>query len=248
MTPEKQYKTELHAHCAEVSLCSDVGAVDVADRYLAAGYDTLVLTNHFSRYTLNASGKNTWDEMIDYFLAPIKLMQEHVGDRMKILFGAELRFDRLSRTIGGNINDYLLYGITEEFMRAHPYFYEMDIKEFVPLAHENGILFFQAHPFRNSIMVTNPQLLDGVEIFNGHKGHESRNHIAALWAKQYGLIPTSGSDFHHPDSALSGGILTDEPVTDMTQLVELLRARNYTLHCSGPAAERDGMHDMPANY
>ncbi len=248
MTPEKQYKTELHAHCAEVSLCADVGAVDVADRYLAAGYDTLVLSNHLNRHTLESSFKSTWDEMIDYYLAPVKLMQEHVGDRMTILLGAELRFDSFSHKNGGNINDYLLYGITEDFLRSHPHFYEMNLKEFAPIARENGILIVQAHPFRNNIRVAPPEHLDGMEVFNGHKGHESRNDFAMLWANRYGLIPTSGSDFHHPDSSIAAGIITDVPITSMEQLVNILRSRNYILHCDGPAAERDGMRDMPANY
>lgn len=35
------------------------------------------------------------------------------------------------------------------------------------------MLFYQAHPFRNSMKITNPELLDGIEVYNGHPGHDS---------------------------------------------------------------------------
>ena len=43
----------------------------------------------------------------------------------------------------------------------------MNSKSFYKLAQKNGFLFFQAHPFRVGMKVTNPKNLDGVEIFNG---------------------------------------------------------------------------------
>ncbi len=233
-----QYKTELHAHSSEVSPCADFTVEQVADRYLEAGYTSLCLTNHFIRHILERGGES-WEEQVDWFLRPVRLMQSYVGARMHILAGAELRFD-------DHDNDYLLYGITREFMLAHPYFYEMKLKDFTPLARENGILVIQAHPFRNRMKVIRPDMIDGIEMFNGHAGHDSRNDLAELWSKKYKLLRTSGSDFHHPHSVIGAGILTDEPVTSIEQLTEILRTGDCTLICRGPAAERDGMCDMPA--
>ncbi|MBO5293674.1 MAG: hypothetical protein J6B71_00270, partial [Clostridia bacterium] len=81
-----------------------------------------------------------------------------------------------------------------------------------------------------------------------HPGHAARNHLAVEWARMHGKLITSGTDFHHPTSVTAGGILTDVPVTDTLQLAEILRTGACTLLCGGPAAERDGMHDMPAKY
>jgi hypothetical protein len=122
----------------------------------------------------------------------------------------------------------------------------MSLKAFSAFARENGLLLVQAHPFRNRMVMVNPRLLDGVEVFNGHNDHESKNYLANELANRYGLIKTSGSDFHHPTSDTAGGIITDTPVTSIPQLMKILRSGDYTLICSGSAAERDGMTDMPA--
>ena len=235
-----QYKTELHAHCSEVSPCADMSATQVVDRYIGAGYTSLVLTNHFTSHILDGVGQ-TWDEKIDYFLTPLRIMREHAQDRLHILLGAELRFDSHS-------NDYLLFGLTEEFLRDHPDMQKMKLKELAPIARASGVLVIQAHPFRNGMTVVRPEHVDGYEVFNAHPGHNSRNTFADRWAKTQGLLRTSGSDFHHPHSVEAGGILTDMPITDTKQLADVIRSADCTLLCGGPWAERDGMTDMPAKY
>ena len=240
MSPKKQYKTELHAHCSEVSPCADMSAVQVADRYIAAGYTTLVLTNHYCDYVIDKAGER-WEEKITHYLSGYRIMKEYAGERLNVLLGCELRFTE-------NFNDYLIFGLTEEFLIEHPDLHKMTLKTFSAFAQEHGLLIIQAHPFRNKMTVMDPKLLDGVEAFNGHPGHDSRNAIADAWARRYGLRRTSGSDFHHPTSVEAGGILTDVPVTSMEQLTEILRTGNCTLRCSGPAAALDGMTDMPAKY
>ena len=76
--------------------------------------------------------------------------------------------------------------------------------------------------------IKRPDCLDGVEVFNGHFGHDSRNDIAELWAEKYNLIKTSGTDFHYNDSPANGGIFTENEITTMEQLVEILKSGNYT--------------------
>ena len=235
-----QYKTELHAHTCEVSPCADFTAPEVAERYIAAGYTTLVITNHFTSPILAPAG-TTWEQQINFFVAPYHHMKEYAEGRLHVLLGCELRFD-------GHDNDYLLIGLTEEFLRAHPDMQKMRLKEFTPIARENGILVIQAHPFRNGMRVINPSDIDGYEVFNAHPKQDSRNQFADEWAKMQGLLRTSGSDFHHPYSVEAGGILTDVPMTDVKQLAEIIRTGECTLICGGPAADRDGMSDMPAKY
>lgn len=235
-----QYKTELHAHSREVSPCADLTAYAVADRFIAAGYTSLVLTNHYTQKILDKAGE-TWEEKMDYYLSPYRKMKSYAKGRMEVLLGLELRFLE-------NFNDYLVYGVDEQFLYDHPELYNMTLKTFSPFAKEHGLLVIQAHPFRNRMTVMNPALLDGVEVFNGHKGHDSRNALADAWAKRYGLLRSSGSDFHHPDSEESGGILTDALITSIPQLIDTLRSGNCILHCSGTAAALDGMTDMPAKY
>ena len=168
-------------------------------------------------------------------------MKEYAGYRLNVILGCELRFE-------GSINDYLIYGITEEFLRNNPELHKMSLHSFVDLAHENGLLVIQAHPFRNGITIVNPALLDGMETFNGTPSYDGRIRVAEEWAKHYGLIRTSGSDFHNPDQRGYGGILTSAAIRTGEELVAILRSGNYTLHCEGPAAEREGITDHPAKY
>ena len=235
-----QYLTELHAHTCEVSPCGDLTAGEVADRYLAAGYSTVVISNHYTQSILESAGQTT-EERVKFFLAPYYAMKEYAKDRLHVILGCELRFT-------GSSNDYLIFGVTESFLMEHPDLYSMNLKSFRALADENGLLIVQAHPFRNGMNVVNPQFLDGVETFNGHKGHESRNTIAQAWAKLYNLIPTSGTDFHHPHQGCDAGIFTDSPITNVRELIDVLKSRDYVLHCSGPRAEVEGITDHSAKY
>ena len=235
-----QFKTELHAHTSEVSPCGHVTAPEVADRFIAEGYSSLVITNHYSPYIID-NLKGTWREKMDYYMYPYYLMREHAGDRLHVILGCELRFE-------GNINDYLIYGITEDFLRENPDLHKMSLRSFAPLARENGFLVVQAHPFRNGIEIVPPELLDGMETFNGTPSYDGRNAIADAWAKRYGLIRTSGSDFHNPDQYGTGGILTSAAIRTGEELVAVLKSGDYTLHCTGPAAEREGIVDYPAKY
>lgn len=255
-----QYKTELHAHTSDVSRCAKMAPEDVAEQYIAAGYTTIVVTNHYAEYIFD--GKGSWEECIDAYLNPIKRMKAYAKDKLNILSGAEVR-NYYSK------NDYLLYGADEEFLRNNQNLHRIGIKNLSDLARENGVLLVQAHPFRNGMTVTEPKHLDGIEVFNGSPHTESRNNFADTWAKSYGLLRTSGSDFHggcfikvdgkrvwHPCSddvygnhhTISGGILTNEPITSHEQLTTILRSGNYSLICEGPAAERYGMKTMPAKY
>lgn len=235
-----QYKTELHAHTREVSPCADLSVEEVTERYIAAGYSTLVLTNHYCDYVMENAGE-TWEERINHYLSAYHAMKEYAGNRLCILLGCELRFTE-------NQNDYLIYGLTEEFLREHPDLHKMTLKSFSEFSRKSGLLLFQAHPFRNRMTVMPPKYLDGIEVFNGHHGHDSRNQVADLYARRYGLLRCSGSDFHHVSSVESAGILTDEPVTSMDRLVEILKSGECELICSGPAAKLDGMKNMPAKY
>ena len=93
-----------------------------------------------------------------------------------------------------------------------------------------------------------PELLDGMETFNGTPSYDGHNRVADEWAKKYGLIRTSGSDFHNPDQYGTGGILTSAAIRTSEELVAVLKNGNYTLHCEGPAAERENIVDYPAKF
>ncbi len=221
-----KFKTELHCHSGDVSNCSSASVELILDRYTTAGYHSLVLTNHLSRFTYKNKNFDhsdwDWQKKIDFFMYGYHHLREAAGDRLHIILGCELR----SNT---DENDYQLYGVTEEFLRAHPDIMETPIKTLHEQCREAGILLIQAHPFRNNMKIIKPHYLDGVEVVNGNLNQQSRNDMALLWAKRYGLKMTAGSDFHNDIHETNTGIYTDTPITNREELMAYLNSQDFEI-------------------
>lgn len=219
------FLTELHAHTAETSRCAHNSAETLVDAYLEKGFQTVVITDHLSESTFEAKEAldAPWNEKVDIFLKGYRAAKAYAGERLHILLGMELRFAE-----NGNINDYLVYGVTEDFLRNNGDLLKMRLASFSRLAHKNGLLIFQAHPFRNDMKIVNPDFLDGVEVFNGCVRHDSRNEIARHWAQLHGLLGTSGSDYHQTGDEGRGGIQTQAPIQSSNDLLSALKDGSFT--------------------
>ena len=219
------YLYEMHAHVKEVSTCSPTSAAEFVSLYVDTEYAGIVLTDHMNADTFSKKGLKDapWDEKIDHFLTSYQAVKAAAGNKLNVIIAMEIHFY-------DNPNDYLVYGVTEEFLRSHGDLMAMGPKKFSALAHENGLVMVQAHPFRRDSLVTDWKILDGYEIFNGNPRHYSCNPIAEAWAKHHNkAIVTSGSDFHEPEDAGHGGMYFEKKITTPKELVEELRKGNYTL-------------------
>lgn len=219
------YLYEMHAHVKEVSTCAGSDAKMLASLYVDTEYTGIVLTDHMNFDTFDKRGLKDapWNEKIDHFITGYKAVKEAVGDKLIVIMAMEIHFY-------DNPNDYLVYGITEEFLRAHGDLMAMGAEKFSELAHKNGLVFLQAHPFRRDSEVTDWKILDGYEIFNGNPRHYSCNPMAEEWAKYHNKsIVTSGSDFHEPEDGCHGGVYFQKKITTPQELVEELKSGNYTL-------------------
>ena len=223
------YKTELHLHSAEGSACASATAEDIVKVYLEAGYTTLVLTNHFSPWTFKNLGPMTPEEKVEYYIAAYRTLKKAAGDNLHILFGMELY--PLVRDC-----DHLIYGMTAEFLRAHPDLMELPFPTTSALVREAGMILCQAHPFRNEMKVGDPSLLDGFEAYNAHTA-AFRNKIANQWADEFGLIKTAGSDYHRDTHKAESGLITDFPITSNEELLATLRSGNYKMLNKGEIIE-----------
>ncbi len=235
-----KFKTELHCHSRTVSDCATITPEEIVEKYLKSGYTTVVLADHLSPFTFSGkryTGGEDWQEKIDYYMEGYHALQKAAEGKLHILQGCELRINVCD-------SDFLVYGITEDFMRANPDILQIPkIKQMCVRLREAGFLVYQAHPFRNNMTVTNPAYLDGIEVYNAHGRHNSRNDFAKLWAERYGLLQISGSDVHHEHDLPGGGILTDEPVTSMEQLVQILREGRYSLLREGAPGDGTSIKD-----
>lgn len=220
-----KFLLETHVHTSEVSRCANAPAAKVVSVYESEGYDGIIITDHMSGGSVGLLKNASWDENVDYFLKGYNealRAAEKSGKGLTVLLGMELCFLK-------SPNDYLVYGIDEDFLRKNGDLTAMNLRSFRKLADENGLLIFQAHPFRVDMTVVSYRLLDGVEVYNGSSSHNSNNDIAAFWADKYGLLKSSGSDYHGLRGMKPGGIYFDSPIKTNAELVAALRANNYTL-------------------
>lgn len=218
------FKTELHVHTRPISRCAKVPAEDTARHFEEMGYNTIVITNHMSPALFGEKlpcDPNDWKAVAQYFLSDYYIAKQ-TAKNMNVLVGMELR-------IRENNNDYLVYGIDEQFIYDMGNPLDIKLKNLVPMIHEAGGIILQAHPFRDKMTITNPALLDGIEVINFTASHNSRNDIATLWAKKHDMLGICGQDYHNTDYLIGAGILTDCEITNEKQLRDILVSRDFKM-------------------
>ena len=218
----KGYLFDTHIHTQESSKCGEVAAAQVVERYKSLGYNGIIITDHMHASNLRGKGE-TYEEKVNSFLEGYKAAKALADENFTVILGMELRFPE-------NDNDYLVYGFDEAFIYEHNMLDSFaTVKEFMPFAKEHNLVIFQAHPFRSGITVIEPGIVDGVEVYNGHGGHDSRNDIAYRWAQKFSLPMLSGSDYHYTSNAQPGGVYFKNEVKDSFDVANAIRNGEYTL-------------------
>lgn len=219
------HKIETHLHTNHVSKCGWLTAEELIAGYKAAGYDAIVVTDHYNRTTFEYLGIDTRapGDKVGAFLDGYRRMAE-LGERegIRVFKGAELRFDESE-------NDYLLYGYADELLEDPEALFRMGIAAFSPIARGQGALLVQAHPYRKKCTPAIACYLDGVEVRNQNPRHANFNELAVEYAQQYGLLGLAGSDCHRTEDIATTGILAAELPGDSFGMARLIRSRNYTL-------------------
>lgn len=223
------YRIELHAHTKPHSSCSEIIPRKLVEIYTEKGYDGIVVTNHFMGYNLNKDGEylygETKEERLKYYLSGYHEAKEF-GDEagLKVYLGLEIRFSK------ENENDYLIYGVDEDVASVCYDNFREDLAYFRENVALPKSVMVQAHPFRDGMERVNPELLDGVETFNMHPGHNPRVGFACRYAKENGFkIRTVGSDFHHLGQGHEGvsALRTKVLPKDSFHLAEILKSGDY---------------------
>ena len=198
---EKKIKFEMHFHTDESSPCGKVPAKQGVNMYMENGYNGLVVTDHFSENVWGGPEKD-WNQVCEGFLQGYRNAKKaSEGTDFQILLGMEIRFPH-------DENDFLVYGISEEFLKHHPWIYRKELPELYQIAEEEGLFIVQAHPYRSMCFQADVRYLHGIEVFNGNPRHQSHNEKALETAEKYHLVQTKGSDFHQPEDI---GVWTELP-------------------------------------
>lgn len=197
------YRWETHAHTAEGSACGRSAAADMVRGAAAAGYDGIFITDHFYHGNTRPDRSLPWAEWVRAFCAGYDRARE-TGAQLGItvLFGWEYSW---------NGNDFLTYGLSPEWLLAHPETVTLSPTAYLRLVRDAGAFLVHAHPFRQAHYIEAirlvPELVDAVEVFNGGNRDPRENDRAQWYADSYGLPRTSGSDTHFCGD-FSGGIVT----------------------------------------
>lgn len=219
-----KYRTELHAHTSPASRCGHIPSAELVKIYSEKGYDSMVITNHFTHDMEYVQDKR---KCIDSYLADFYTAAE-AGERysLNVILGAEIRFSE-------NWNDYLVYGIDTNFFENAYEYLNAGICAFSKDFRGEDIVLLQAHPFRDGMERTDIKYLDGIEVFNMHPGHNSRIAMAAQYAKSCGCIAIAGSDCHDYGCEGLCAILTKERLKDSHDVAKALKQRDYLLDVGG---------------
>ncbi len=217
-----EYKYEIHCHTKNVSRCAGIDVKTLIEKYKEAGYSGIVLTDHYSPMTFDLPDFFSKKKAIDHYLRAYREAKKYSDENFTVLLGMELRFY-------ATINDYLIYGITEEMLYELPFLLHIYLKKASKLLRERGCLFIQAHPFRKLITRADPRYLDGVEVFNG-KADEEANKSSEKWAEEINAaVKVGGSDCHRESGVGIGGIITTEPIKTNDDLIRILKSGDFKL-------------------
>ncbi len=217
-----KYRIELHAHTSPVSGCSQISPLEMVETYKKLGYDAVTITNHF----IYQHSDRSKEEYIDYFLKDYEQAKKY-GDELgiRVYLGAEIRFTE-------NVNDYLVFGVNRKILS--------EIYDLLPLGIVNfrksyampESVIVQAHPKRDGMTGIDISLLDGIEVFNMHPGHNSRVGIASVYANENKVsVIIAGSDFHHPNQKHEGvsALRSDYLPENSFGIAKLLKDGDYLL-------------------
>ena len=214
------YRYETHLHTAPVSKCARTGVRETLEFYKSAGFAGVFITNHFLDGNISMDTSNSYEERLRFFFSDVeegKRLAEEIG--IAVFGGLEISYKG---------TDFLVYGLDEAWFLAHPQIMEMKKSEQLPFFMENGALVIHAHPFREAGYIDHirlfPRCVHGVEIFNANRT-ELENDMARIYAAQYGLLATAGSDNHHAGvQKLLGGIQFETPLRDEADFAARIKA------------------------
>lgn len=221
------FKTEAHLHTYPVSSCAKLTPVEQVRLFKEAGYDTIIVSDHFSPHHFKKLGEHlTFAQKVDK-LCDAYLEAKAEGDRigLTVLFSVELSFHK---------NHYLLYGVTREFLKLREDIFDIDIDELYAHLKAHGVTIIQAHSHRAEKCVPHPHHVDGFEI-NCCLRKDNYNERTMQVAKEYGLPLTIGSDCHRPEDVGVSATLSEEKIESIEQYLELMRTGKLILSIGGGA-------------
>ncbi len=214
--------TETHLHTSEVSACASATGAYQAAQYKEAGYNTIIVTDHFLNGNTTVDRSLPWEQQVEQFC----LGYEHAkqaGDELglNVLFGLEYAWSGC---------DLLVYGVDKKWLLKNPDCVDISVHEFCDRVHSAGGVIVHAHPFREANYIRDMKFLplytDAVEVCNAGNRLAEWNDRANWYADQYGFVKTAGSDCHHATPYSPSkyfGIFTANEIVTMHDFIRTIK-------------------------
>ena len=219
MAESKWMKIDPHVHSLGISMCSDVDCKEIVDEKLRLGYEGAILTNHCQRWYYEQQ------EHADFIHRLIAEYERGVAyaqsKNFQLWLGIEVTID------DPHYADWLLYGVTKEFLQQTPCLYNLTQEALFRLCEEHGVLMVQAHPFRTGHSPCDPKFMHGVELNCNHRDLGNVGRVEAF-AKEHGLLITCGTDYHHFTHSYHGGMFAPRGCASSKEFVEHIKKEKCT--------------------
>ncbi len=189
-----------------------------------AGYAGIIVTDHFFYGNTAVDRGLPWQDWVHEFCSGYRDALE-TGKQidLDVFFGWES---------GYNGTEFLIYGLDEEWLMAHPEIKDATVQEQYKLVKESGGAVFQAHPYREEYYIPKVRLypddIDGIEVFNASNklrdGIDVFNERAEKYALKNNFPTTCGSDIHCSEPIMSG-VEFDKRLKDIHEFVAMVMSR-----------------------
>lgn len=210
---------ETHMHTSEASACGKYPGKDMARAYKAAGYDGIIVTDHFFNGNCAISSTLPWNQRVDAFLSGYEAAKAE-GDRigLKVFLGWEYC------DMG---TEFLTYGLGRDFLLQYPNMLFWTPQEYIDKVHEHNGFISQAHPFREASYIDFIRLfyksVDAFEVYNAGNIDPAMDEEAQAFASSHHLAMTAGTDAHCPEVISGAGMLFMQQLTDIWDFISSVK-------------------------
>lgn len=231
------YIYETHLHTNQSSACAWNSGYEMAKAAHEAGYSGIVVTDHNWGGNTGVDRQHPWEKWVQEFckgyLDAKRYADEH--EDFDVFFGYEAGFCG---------TEFLIYGITPQWLMEHSNIRTESIEEHHRMVREAGGFIIHAHPFREEWYIPEirlyPDLVDAVEGINAtHSCHKSTAHNkteyddrAVAYANEHGLPMTAGSDIHSIN-LFGGGMAFRRRITSIQDMCDAVRSGEDYLLTNG---------------
>lgn len=229
---EYPFLYETHLHTNQGSACAHNTGAEMARAAKAYGYTGIIVTEHNWGGNTCVDRSLPWPQWVDRFAkgyeSALEYGQKHDLD---VFWGYEA---------GYRGTEFLIYGVSPDWLKAHPEIRDASIQEQFALVHSAGGMVVHAHPYREECYIPEirlfPEYVDGVEGINAaHSNPNSRSHNhpeydrrAIAYARSHGLPMTAGSDIH-TTNLFGGGVRFPRRLTSIQDFMDCIRGGDYHL-------------------